>query len=105
MRPEFLREGTGVADFFAPPFTVLGVRTTSGRRVVRELFDPLPGEVVVDQLRTAEMLKYACNAFHAVKVAFANEIGRVLCSRRRRLARGDGDVLPGRRSSTSRRPT
>jgi GDP-mannose 6-dehydrogenase len=62
MCPEFLREGSGVSDFFAPPFTVLG-------------FLDVPVRVVAT--RTAEALKYSCNAFHAAKVSFTNELARV----------------------------
>jgi GDP-mannose 6-dehydrogenase len=80
MCPEFLREGSGVADFRNPPFSVIGSDDERATAVVRELFDPLPGRVIVTSLSTAESLKYACNAFHAVKISFANEMGRVLRS-------------------------
>ncbi len=80
MCPEFLREGSGVADFRNPPFSIIGSDDERATAVVRELFDPLPGRVIVTSLRTAESLKYACNAFHAVKISFANEMGRVLRS-------------------------
>ncbi len=74
--PEFLREGTGVADFLNPSLSVVGVRegTAPPTDLVRNLFGE--GTVVVDWA-TAEMVKYACNAFHATKIVFANEIGRV----------------------------
>jgi GDP-mannose 6-dehydrogenase len=78
MCPEFLREGSGVADFFAPPLIVAG---TSDQRVadtVTELFGFLGQPVQVVDVRVAEALKYACNAFHATKVSFANEVGRLL---------------------------
>ncbi len=78
--PEFLREGTAVADFFAPPITVLGVGDEASAVPMRALYAPLPGELAVVPIRTAEMLKYVNNAFHGLKVAFANEVG-VLCKR------------------------
>jgi len=77
MCPEFLREGTGVADFYSPPYTVIG---SSDQRVVDvlvRLFDFLDCPVRVVEPRTAEALKYACNAFHATKISFANELGRI----------------------------
>ncbi len=75
--PEFLREGSGVDDFFAPPFFVVGTGDDAGARTVAELFAlPRPRVHHVD-VGTAEALKYACNAFHATKVSFANEMGRV----------------------------
>jgi GDP-mannose 6-dehydrogenase len=78
--PEFLREGTAVADFFAPPITVLGVADGASAAPLQELYGAIEGEVCVVPIRTAEMLKYVNNAFHGLKVAFANEIG-VLCKR------------------------
>ncbi len=62
------------------PLSIIGSDDEQATTVVRELFDPLPGRVIVTSLRTAESLKYACNAFHAVKISFANEMGRVLRS-------------------------
>jgi GDP-mannose 6-dehydrogenase len=76
--PEFIREGTAVADFFEPPFTVLGAAQPSHSAALRDLYDGLPGRVFETSLAAAEMVKYACNAFHAVKVGFANELG-TLC--------------------------
>jgi GDP-mannose 6-dehydrogenase len=77
MCPEFLREGSGVADFFDPPFVVLG---TADQRVVdllTEMFSFLDREIRLVNVRSAEALKYACNAFHATKVSFANEMARI----------------------------
>jgi GDP-mannose 6-dehydrogenase len=77
MCPEFLREGCGVADFFAPPFVVVGTGDPATRAALTELFAFLGQEVHHVDVASAEALKYACNAFHAVKVTFANEMGRV----------------------------
>jgi GDP-mannose 6-dehydrogenase len=78
MCPEFLREGSGVADFHNPPFTVVGSDDERATEVVRQLFDDLAAKFIVTDLCSAEALKYACNAFHAVKIGFANEIGRLM---------------------------
>jgi GDP-mannose 6-dehydrogenase len=77
MTPEFLREGCGVEDFFAPPFVVVGAEDPRTQAALSELFAFLGQEIHHVDLATAEALKYACNAFHAVKVTFANEMGRV----------------------------
>ena len=77
MCPEFLREGTGVADFFDPPFTVVGADDPQTGEVIAEVFSHADTRLRIVPLRTAESLKYACNAFHATKVAFANEVARL----------------------------
>jgi GDP-mannose 6-dehydrogenase len=74
-QPEFLREGTSIKDYDNPPFTVIGTQRSAG--LLQALFGHLPGEFITTSIGVAEMLKYACNAFHAVKVTFANEIGRL----------------------------
>ena len=78
MAPEFLREGSGVDDFFDPPFTAAGVRDDRTLRLVTDLFAPLDRPLHALTIDEAASLKYACNAFHAVKVTFANEMGRIL---------------------------
>jgi GDP-mannose 6-dehydrogenase len=75
--PEFLREGSAVADFHRPPFTIIGTDGPAKATPVRELYDFLEAPMYEISTGSAEMIKYACNAFHAVKVAFANEIGTV----------------------------
>jgi GDP-mannose 6-dehydrogenase len=73
--PEFLREGSSIHDFFNPPKTVLGTRDPrTARRLVR-LWKPFKAPVFVTSFKAAEILKYADNTFHALKVSFANEIG------------------------------
>ena len=76
-QPEFLREGTSIKDYDNPPFTVVGTHSPRAADALRALFGHLPGEFLVTSVGVAEMLKYACNAFHALKVTFANEIGRL----------------------------
>jgi GDP-mannose 6-dehydrogenase len=73
--PEFLREGSAVRDFFEPSLLVVGGDDRAAVRDVAGLYHPLGVTPNLVSLRTAEMIKYACNAFHAVKITFANEIG------------------------------
>jgi GDP-mannose 6-dehydrogenase len=73
--PEFMREGNAVADFFAPPCTVLGSRDSKDLAGLRELYSWVPGRTFETSLSVAEMVKYVSNAYHALKVSFANEIG------------------------------
>jgi GDP-mannose 6-dehydrogenase len=75
-QPEFLREGTSIADYDKPPFTICGADSERGVAALREVFGHLPCEFIVTDVRTAEGMKMACNAFHAVKITFANEVGR-----------------------------
>ena len=76
-QPEFLREGSSIKDYDNPPFTVIGTEDPRAADALRSVFGHLPGEFMVTSVGVAEMLKYACNAFHAVKITFANEIGRL----------------------------
>jgi GDP-mannose 6-dehydrogenase len=76
--PEFLREGSAVKDFMEPSLIVVGGSDQEAVKRVAGIYDRLGGEPCLVSLRTAEMIKYACNAFHAVKISFANEIG-ALC--------------------------
>jgi GDP-mannose 6-dehydrogenase len=73
--PEFMREGAAVKDFFEPALVVVGGHDRPAVARVAGLYAGLGSEPCLVSLRTAEMIKYACNAFHAVKVAFANEVG------------------------------
>ena len=73
--PEFLREGTAVKDFVEPSLIVVGGSDKAAVATVAGLYDSLGVKCCQVSLRTAELIKYACNAFHAVKISFANEIG------------------------------
>ena len=75
VNPEFLREGTALKDFTQPPFTLVGCSEAASAALMAELYERVNAPFIHTQIRTAEMVKYACNAFHAVKVGFANEIG------------------------------
>lgn len=78
--PEFLREGSSIKDFYEPPFTVIGSENGRVVEAVSELYSMIEAQVIVAPIRVAEMVKYASNAFHALKVTFANEIGNI-CKR------------------------
>jgi GDP-mannose 6-dehydrogenase len=73
--PEFLREGTAIHDFYHPPFTAVGCMNSRAGEVVARLYEGVEGGVEQTSFEVAEMLKYACNSFHALKISFANEIG------------------------------
>lgn len=75
--PEFLREGVAVADFFAPPKTVVGTSDERTAAQVAAIYRAVDERVIFTSIEAAEMVKYADNVWHATKVAFGNEIGRL----------------------------
>lgn len=75
--PEFLREGTSIKDFYDPPFTLIGADDPAAATIVGSLYSGIDAPVHLTAVRVAEMIKYACNCFHGLKVGFANEIGNV----------------------------
>lgn len=77
INPEFLREGSSLKDFYAPPFTLIGADETQTTATVRELYAGIDAPVIATSVKTAEMVKYVCNCFHALKVSFANEVGNI----------------------------
>ncbi|GAA4589138.1 nucleotide sugar dehydrogenase [Planotetraspora phitsanulokensis] len=77
VNPEFLREGTSVRDFFEPPKTVIGELDSTSGDIVAALYEGLPGDVFRVPVAVAEMAKYADNAFHGLKISFANELGAI----------------------------
>ncbi len=78
INPEFLREGTAIADFHQPPFTLIGCDDEESASLLQRLYAHVDAPVLTIGVKEAEMVKYACNCFHGLKVAFANEMG-VLC--------------------------
>ncbi len=80
VNPEFLREGTAIHDFRHPPMTLIGHNYTSDADAIGALYASIEAPLVSTSIRTAEMIKYASNTWHALKVCFANEIGN-LCKR------------------------
>lgn len=77
VNPEFLREGTSIYDFAHPPFTLIGADDEEASVLLKRLYASIDAPLVNVGIKEAEMVKYACNSFHALKVAFANEIGNV----------------------------
>jgi GDP-mannose 6-dehydrogenase len=77
MMPEFLREGTSVHDFYNPPKTVIGEYDERSGELLSEIFKEINAPLIRTDIKIAEMVKYADNCFHALKVAFANEIGNI----------------------------
>ncbi len=75
--PEFLREGSAVYDFFNPPYTVIASHSQKGLEDMREVYKNLNGEIIASDIPSAELIKLVNNSFHALKVVFANEIGRI----------------------------
>jgi GDP-mannose 6-dehydrogenase len=73
--PEFMREGTAVADFYAPPFTIIGAHDAAQAGPVTSLYSFIDRPLIHTEVRVAEMLKYICNCYHALKISFANEVG------------------------------
>jgi len=77
MNPEFMRETTAIDDFHNPPFTIIGQQDQRSGDVVAQLYDTIKAPMERPPIQVAEMVKYACNAFHAAKVCFGNEIGNL----------------------------
>lgn len=77
--PEFLREGTAVKDYYNPPLTLIGSDNRKAAEKVADLYRQLPGEIIITDLKIAEIMKYINNTYHALKISFSNEIGNI-CS-------------------------
>jgi len=77
MNPEFLREGSSIRDYQSPPFTIIGQLDDRSGDAVEQLYSKVSAPVIRTRLAVAEMVKYAGNAFHALKITFANEIGNI----------------------------
>jgi GDP-mannose 6-dehydrogenase len=80
MNPEFLREGSSISDFYNPPFSIIGEQDIRSGDIVSGLYQSVNAPIIRTRIKVAEMVKYACNIFHALKVCFGNEIGN-LCKR------------------------
>lgn len=76
-QPEFLREGSSIRDYDKPPFTIVGANHDYPVEQLRGLFGHLPCKFIKTSVRSAEMMKYCCNNFHALKITFANETARL----------------------------
>lgn len=75
--PEFLREGTSVHDYYHPPLTLIGSEHREAAEKIALLYKDLPAEIVITDIKIAELMKYVNNTFHALKISFANEIGNI----------------------------
>ena len=75
--PEFLREGVAVEDFYSPPKTVIGAGDQRSARILSRIYDAVDETPIITSVETAEMVKYVDNVWHATKVCFANEVGRL----------------------------
>jgi len=75
--PEFLREGTAIRDYDFPPYTVVGTDDSDAEEILRQVYASVNAPLIVTDVAVAEMIKYTANAWHAAKITFANEIGRV----------------------------
>src|SRR5690606_33310898 len=73
VNPEFIREGSALNDFRKPPFTLVGCDDASTAALLRSIYSSVDAPFVQTEVETAETVKYVCNSFHALKVAFANE--------------------------------
>mgnify|MGYP000049345918 CR=1 FL=1 len=75
--PEFLREGSAIDDYFAPPYSLIASECELSLNVMRELYSDIDSETIVAEVPAVELIKYVNNSFHALKVSFGNELGRI----------------------------
>ncbi|MBN2406639.1 MAG: nucleotide sugar dehydrogenase [Elusimicrobia bacterium] len=75
--PEFLREGSAVDDFFNPPYILIAGTSAKGLKIIEKLYRPIKAEIIRADVKVAEIIKFVNNTYHALKVSFANEIGRI----------------------------
>jgi GDP-mannose 6-dehydrogenase len=87
--PEFLREGSAISDFYDPPFIVVGSQVETPVQQIESVYRGVEAPLIQMGFKEAEMLKFVCNAFHALKVSFANEIGSIASS----IGASPGEVM------------
>ena len=75
--PEFLREGTAIKDYDCPPYTIIGTKSNFAETTLRKIYANLKAPILITKPEVSEMVKFVANTWHATKVSFANEIGRV----------------------------
>ncbi|WP_417668723.1 nucleotide sugar dehydrogenase [Roseibium sp.] len=75
--PEFLREGTAISDFHNPPKTVIGASDLRSANILSKIYQPVDNNIITTTIEVAELVKYVDNVWHATKVCFANEVGRL----------------------------
>jgi GDP-mannose 6-dehydrogenase len=77
LNPEFLREGSAIKDFYHPPYSVISGTSETGVRKIKKMLDFIKAPILEPEINVAELIKFLNNSFHALKVAFANETGRI----------------------------
>jgi GDP-mannose 6-dehydrogenase len=77
VNPEFLREGTAISDFLNPPYTVIGLSDIKTKEITEELYSFIDSEIIYTDINVGEIIKYVNNSFHALKVAFTNEVSSI----------------------------
>ena len=75
--PEFLREGTAVRDYYNPPYTLIGTTNKKAAKIMQEVYRTIDAPFIQTEIKVAELIKYVSNAFHALKITFANEVGNI----------------------------
>jgi GDP-mannose 6-dehydrogenase len=75
--PEFLREGSSIYDFHYPPYTIIGTRDQQAYKIASSIYQSINAPIYMTEFKVAEMIKMVSNAYHGVKVAYANEIGKI----------------------------
>lgn len=75
--PEFLREGSAISDYYNPPYTLIGSANEKAIEIMKVIYEKIDAPLVTTEVKVAEIMKYVCNAFHAQKVVFANEVGNI----------------------------
>ena len=75
--PEFLREGTAVKDYYNPSFTLVGTNNEEAAEKMKQIYEGIESPIIITEIKIAEIIKYINNAFHALKIVFANEIGNI----------------------------
>ena len=75
--PEFLREGTAVRDYYSPPYTLLGTDNARATEIMKQIYASVDAPFIETDIKIAEISKYVNNAFHALKITFANEVGNI----------------------------
>ena len=75
--PEFLREGSAIVDYYNPPYTLVGTTNEKAIEIMTVIYEKIEAPMITTEVEVAEIMKYVCNAFHALKVVFGNEVGNI----------------------------
>ncbi|NMC36109.1 nucleotide sugar dehydrogenase [Candidatus Beckwithbacteria bacterium] len=77
INPEFLREGSAIFDYYNPPYILFGIRNNNIKKQLKTLYKPIKANIIFTDFKTAEIIKYINNTYHALKVTFTNEISNI----------------------------